>query len=237
MEIEQSLIYGYVYVLLEPDNKYIFYIGVTTNKINRRLGSHINDSKNFTNKNIRKEDKIREILFLGKKPLIEILDYGISKEHLDELEIRYIKFCKENGINITNESGGGEYIPILDPNKRETIIQKIKDGKKSSFERKIKSLGFSSVEEYTCYNRKKYVSKWLETQPEDYQATMVLESRKRKREELGDEEYRKLVAKKRRDWHASLTEEQKEIQRKKDSIYRKARRERRENNINEVKNI
>lgn len=238
MEVEQGLIYGYVYVLLDPDNECIFYIGVTTNKISRRLSSHINDSKNFTNKNKRKEEKIREILSLGKKPIIEILDHGNSKEHLNELEIKYIKFCKENGVFITNESDGGEYIPVLDPIKRKTIIQKIKDGKRISFERKVKSLGFSSIEEYTRYNRKKYISKWLETQPEDYQRKKVAESGERKREELGDQEYKKLVAKKRRDWYASLTEEQKEIQRKKDSVYRKTRRERKKIIVNnEIKNI
>lgn len=72
-QITQALGY-YVYALIDPFNKKIFYVGKAS--ANNRAFDHFKASK----KESEKTKKIKDILSKGKEPIVEILRYGLNSE-------------------------------------------------------------------------------------------------------------------------------------------------------------
>lgn len=89
----------YVYALVEPDSRSIFYVGKASS--NNRAFDHLKSSKAET----AKHKKIAEIRAEGNEPLIEILRYGLSSEEMAfEVEAAIIDAI---GLeNLTNEVRG-----------------------------------------------------------------------------------------------------------------------------------
>ena len=103
----------FIYVLIDPRNNEIFYVGYTNNpKI--RLNAHININGKKREKNNYKDNVIYKILQLGLKPEMKIIDEcdRIYNEELkvyehERLERYYIKKYREEGIRLTNLTDGG----------------------------------------------------------------------------------------------------------------------------------
>lgn len=97
-----------LYALCVKQTGEVFYIGQTTKNIETRLKEHLKEHKRknfkFKHKNykILKEQKIGNIIEIFK-----ILSYN-SKEELNTAEIKYIEWCKDIGIKLTNLTEGGD---------------------------------------------------------------------------------------------------------------------------------
>jgi hypothetical protein len=98
----------FIYVLINPLNKQIFYVGYTNNP-KKRLNEHISDKYN-----LNKDLIIDDILLNNKRPILNIIDeceYVYNEkfkmyEH-ERLEIYYIKKYKNEGIKLSNLTNGG----------------------------------------------------------------------------------------------------------------------------------
>jgi len=64
----------YVYALIDPFTKNIFYVGKASS--NNRALDHLKSAKNET----EKQKRINEIRAKGKEPIVEVIRYGISDE-------------------------------------------------------------------------------------------------------------------------------------------------------------
>lgn len=94
----------YIYCLKCPYTNEIRYIGQTVKKLSLRLSSHISDAKK--GKTYHNANWIRQLLKDNKKPIIESIE-RVDKSKLDEREIFWIKYYKNNDYNLTNETKGG----------------------------------------------------------------------------------------------------------------------------------
>jgi hypothetical protein len=120
-----------IYVLIDPRNDFIRYVGFTSFTLTKRLKGHIKkcelDSTNH------KDRWIRELLSLGLKPEPYILD---SDGTYDD-EIIYIKLCREYGYDLTNTNPGGTGDFPMPEETKEKLRKKI-TGFKHSDEAKEK---------------------------------------------------------------------------------------------------
>jgi len=98
----------YIYVLVNPLNNEVFYVGYTNNPT-RRLNEHIGDKYNNY-----KDAVIEKIINVKLKPELKIIDecdYIYDEkakmcEH-ERLEIKYIKKYRDAGVKLTNLTDGG----------------------------------------------------------------------------------------------------------------------------------
>lgn len=104
----------YIYGLIDPRNDKIFYIGFTEYP-NKRYNEHLNIRGKKREKNTYKENVINKILQLGLKPEMKIIDvcekiFNIHLNMFDHeiLEKYYIKKYKDEGVNLTNLTDGGD---------------------------------------------------------------------------------------------------------------------------------
>lgn len=99
--VSQSAVEGlgyYVYLLVDPRDKKIFYIGKGKN---RRVSSHV---ENYNKKEAEKNRIIREIIDSGNEVKIEIARHGLTEKEAFEVEASLIDLL---GIgNLTNIVSG-----------------------------------------------------------------------------------------------------------------------------------
>lgn len=91
----------YVYLLIDPRDKKVFYIGKGYKK---RVESHLND---FKDKEKEKSKKIKEIKDVGKEVKIDILRHGLLSEQAFEVEsaiIDYVGIEKLTNIVLGHDS-------------------------------------------------------------------------------------------------------------------------------------
>lgn len=98
----------FIYVLINPLNNQIFYVGYTKNP-KTRLNAHITKKCNPL-----KDKIINDILKLNLRPELKIIDscdYVYNSDYNmyehERLEIYYIKKYREEGIKLTNLTDGG----------------------------------------------------------------------------------------------------------------------------------
>lgn len=85
-----------------PDN--ILYIGATSTKLFKRYNSHLVSAKNNCNP---KEQWLHQLLIDGKKPVITILQDGITYfEQACDKEREFIHHYTSQGINLLNRTPG-----------------------------------------------------------------------------------------------------------------------------------
>lgn len=123
----------FIYVLINPINNQIFYVGYTENPKKRYL-SHLK-TKGRRERNLYKDNVINKILQLNLKPEIKIIDvckyeYDSSVEQFEheKLEIYYIQKYKNEGINLTNLTTGGDggctrLIPVYQYNENGRFLK------------------------------------------------------------------------------------------------------------------
>jgi hypothetical protein len=91
-----------LYVLKNPDNGDIIYVGQTSMSLKRRLYYHLYDKRK-----IYKTDWIKNLLSKNKKPIIVEISVFYSQEEINNAEIELIKKYREEGIKLTNICNGG----------------------------------------------------------------------------------------------------------------------------------
>lgn len=91
----------YVYALVDPKDKTIFYVGKAS--ANNRAFNHLQSNRNET----QKQKKIREIRREGNEPVVEIIRYGLASESVAfEVEAAIIDAIGiENLTNIVRGHG------------------------------------------------------------------------------------------------------------------------------------
>lgn len=95
-----------IYVLLDETQK-VFYVGKTNNprkRFRRHLGHVRNGSRYPVHNKLRKVISIKG----NSYGIYKIIESKISEEKIDEREMFYIKFYKDNGCKLKNLTEGGE---------------------------------------------------------------------------------------------------------------------------------
>ncbi len=88
-----------VYTLSDPETKIIYHIGMGTK---RRL------KKTDPNERYGKcREWILSLRASGKRPVVDIIDSSNSRRVAFQLETKWIKFYREKGMPLTNETDGG----------------------------------------------------------------------------------------------------------------------------------
>lgn len=95
-----------IYCLRDPRDNAIRYIGKTNGLLCDRLKVHIHQSKKVI-KPTHKEAWIKQLLFKGLRPNIELLD-SVPEESWKEWETAFIRSGKDLGLRLTNLSNGGD---------------------------------------------------------------------------------------------------------------------------------
>ena len=120
-----------IYCLCDPLSNKVRYVGKTINLYDR-IKKHYKNSelKNKTHKNVW----ILSLIKKGQRAKILIVEECESSEQLNEMEIKWIKYFRDNGYDLTNGTDGGTG-GLLSPES----IQKMsnsKRGKKHTEEHK-----------------------------------------------------------------------------------------------------
>jgi len=110
MELAESYVCTYhIYVLKNPENNEVFYVGKTVKDLKIRLSGHMGDLGSES----AKGQYLKKLFEKGAKPIIEDVEtiYGtcyIDKAKALEREIFWIKYYLSNGSPLTNISGTSE---------------------------------------------------------------------------------------------------------------------------------
>lgn len=94
----------FIYGLKDPNTLEIRYIGQTSQGFKR---PEVHVTKSALKNKTHRSSWIKSIL--PKKPIIVVLE-SCSKEDLNSLEIKWIKYAKDNNWNLTNHDSGGSGI-------------------------------------------------------------------------------------------------------------------------------
>lgn len=212
-----------IYGLYEPGILLPFYVGFTTQKKPLcRLAEHICDSKRGDRKNVHKERLIAKLLADGTKPEFKVIEEVFG--NLDQLKAREIYWIAELKPR-TNSSPGGDWNPMLS-DKREQYIANMKETTDRKRRELAASLGLTEeeliVQRKTSYFINAHL--WPSCQP-DVCRRYSKAHRTKRRQEMGEEAWKKLVADEKRNWYANISPEQKEEFRRHEREYRKRRRE------------
>lgn len=99
-----------IYILAEPDGR-IRYVGKICESLRRRLCVHLSDAKR--DEKSRRCNWIRSVLAKGFLPKIELV--GEAEGYGCREEVAWIKYFREEGIDLVNTTDGGDgrlgYIP------------------------------------------------------------------------------------------------------------------------------
>ncbi len=126
----------FIYGLFDPRDYRLRYIGKADN-IQKRISKHITTAKH--GQKTHKDDWVRLLLSQGLEPSIEILE-EVSSDRWQEFEIAWIADCKRFGLDLTNNTSGGEGA-VLSQESIESIRQKaIGRGHTEETKRKISEL-------------------------------------------------------------------------------------------------
>lgn len=95
-----------IYGLSDPSTGQLRYVGKTGRSLALRLQKHLNPShlEGCTHKN----SWIKSVLSLGQKPIIHSIQVLDTSEDLNNAEIYWIKFFRDQGCRLTNGTDGGD---------------------------------------------------------------------------------------------------------------------------------
>lgn len=101
-----------IYVLVDPNDIKIRYIGITCQSLKDRLSNHIQEAKFHPESNWHKANWIRKLLSKNQKPIIRQLCICNTREEAEKLESKLItKYIKKH--NLVNVSlGNGQFTSI-----------------------------------------------------------------------------------------------------------------------------
>ncbi len=96
----------YIYVLIDPRDGEIRYVGKTVFMLEDRLNKHLRDKHN----NYRTR-WIQSLVRQGLKPIIKLIETVPPDEDWAERERYWIAYYRSIGANLTNFTDGGEGVP------------------------------------------------------------------------------------------------------------------------------
>lgn len=97
--------YGLIYVLIDPRDLRIRYVGQTTIPLAERLRLHV--SKQSLEKDAKSATWLRELRAAGLRPEILPVAAGRDAAHLDALEVAFVQHLLSLGCELMNTHGGG----------------------------------------------------------------------------------------------------------------------------------
>ena len=98
---------GSIYSLNDPDTGVVRYVGQTIIKVESRYAQHIYQWKRSLGRLTHINSWIKSLYDRGKKPVLKVIEEGISLCDLDNKEIHYIQIFKDKGFDLCNHSLGG----------------------------------------------------------------------------------------------------------------------------------
>ncbi len=110
LELVESYVKTYsIYVLRNPINNEVFYVGKTSKELKVRLSGHMSDLGSES----AKGQYLKQLFDKGHKPSIEAVEVLYGTCYIDSIkaldrEIYWIKHFKSNGCNLTNSSSMSE---------------------------------------------------------------------------------------------------------------------------------
>ncbi len=114
-----------IYCLCDPRTNEIRYIGQTRQKLIVRLQRHISKAKTEQNQFNHRVCWIKSILERNERPIIQLIEEGLSQQEAIAREIYYIQKFRSEGIDLVNTSDGGEYHTTTDETKK-TLSEKLR---------------------------------------------------------------------------------------------------------------
>lgn len=163
-----------IYVLKDPRNDQIRYVGVTNSALNQRLSQHINAAKNNEMRHVCKW--INVLLRLNLRPVIQQID-EVDKENWQEWEVFYITYYKKIGCNLTNIDKGGNGVVTTEKRSKSSMLRSSEKHKKPVYQLNekleiikewksvtdaCKELGYkhTNISNALCYKRAAYGYLW-----------------------------------------------------------------------------
>ena len=110
------------YVLIDPNDNFPKYVGITTQNLKQRLKGHLNDVKFRPGLNYLKTHWINSLLLKNQFPKIQLIKTCKSLEELKKFERDYIFKYKEP-YELINLTSGGDWVGY-NAHSRETILKK-----------------------------------------------------------------------------------------------------------------
>lgn len=107
----------FIYVLKDPDNGCVRYVGKAKN-VARRMTAHMTSKKG----NSHRMNWIRNLKQKGKRPEVEVID-EVPIEFWPQWEVAWITYLKELGCRLVNSNAGGEgsHDPSLETRQKLSI--------------------------------------------------------------------------------------------------------------------
>lgn len=113
--------FTYIYALYDPRGGNIRYIGKSDNPYNRLKYCHIR--KQELNADTHKSRWIKQLISINLKPTLKIIE-KVNKNDWCNKEKYWIKYYKNKGVKLTNETNGGEGREVGFKHKKSSV-QKI----------------------------------------------------------------------------------------------------------------
>ena len=111
----------YIYVLRDPRNDEVRYVGFTTD-VGKRFRVHISEATRGIAKS-HKNNWIRSLLNLDLQPVMKVIERGIGE--WQSVEMYWIRHYRMQGARLTNSTDGGE--GTLGVIVRQETIKKMRD--------------------------------------------------------------------------------------------------------------
>jgi hypothetical protein len=105
-----------IYILIDPNDGDIKYVGKTTQKLSYRLSAHMREKGKC-----HRVNWIKKLKEQNQKPRIMVIEEIDGGWPWQESERFWIKFFKKLGFNLTNNTSGGDGVPDLPKETRQKI--------------------------------------------------------------------------------------------------------------------
>lgn len=102
-----------IYGLRNPKTNNIFYVGVTSSSLSKRLTQHVYDARHYRGKNKDKDEIIRTLDADGIRPEIICIEEGIDNIPEADLaeELAIMEYREINPALTNKKTGGYDYHP------------------------------------------------------------------------------------------------------------------------------
>lgn len=125
-DLSLSKLYS-IYLLIDPISLLPRYIGISGN-VKLRFRNHLNE-----NKKTHKSHWIKQLLKIGKEPILSVICNNLTIQQAKEQEIKLIREYREMGYPLTNITNGGEgcFGRIVSKEERDAISKRTKGIKRA----------------------------------------------------------------------------------------------------------